>query len=172
MSCVEGARILFPPYMISSVLLETLSPLRSWDRVLNSIAGWMSIRAPILTDHFLVLKFHCNAYETPFFMQKWQKLGKECAEDFYCLNLKFDFSFCLIWWSLILADPASSSLWVRIIVIVGFTMLIIGVIANSKSRVPCSLAHRHFLSTGGILCFVHGVFGVAYYVSADASKRE
>ncbi|XP_010923990.1 protein VASCULATURE COMPLEXITY AND CONNECTIVITY [Elaeis guineensis] len=59
-----------------------------------------------------------------------------------------------------------------IVVIVGFTMLIIGAMSNSKSRVSCGFAHRHFLSIGGILCFVHGLFCVAYYVSADATKRE
>ncbi|XP_073108434.1 protein DESIGUAL 2 [Elaeis guineensis] len=59
-----------------------------------------------------------------------------------------------------------------IIVIVGFAMLIMGAIANSRSRVSCSLVHRHFLSIGGILCFVHGLFCVAYYVSADATRRE
>ncbi|XP_008793751.2 uncharacterized protein LOC103709975 [Phoenix dactylifera] len=59
-----------------------------------------------------------------------------------------------------------------IIVIVGFAMLIIGAISNAKSRVSCSLLHHHFLSIGGILCFVHGLFCVSYYVSADAAKRE
>ncbi|ONK65924.1 uncharacterized protein A4U43_C06F2390 [Asparagus officinalis] len=59
-----------------------------------------------------------------------------------------------------------------IILAVGFTMLIVGALSNSKSRVTCGIAHHNFLSTGGILCFVHGVLSAAYYVSASASRWE
>lgn len=51
-------------------------------------------------------------------------------------------------------------------------MLIVGALSNSKSRVTCGLAHRKFLSIGGILCFVHGLLCGAYYVSATAAGWE
>jgi Protein of unknown function (DUF1218) len=59
-----------------------------------------------------------------------------------------------------------------LILAIGFTLLILGALSNSKSRTTCGLPHHHFLSTGGILCFVHGVFCLAYYVSANATKKE
>ncbi|XP_020096247.1 uncharacterized protein LOC109715567 [Ananas comosus] len=59
-----------------------------------------------------------------------------------------------------------------IVVIVGFTMLIIGALSNSKSRASCGFDRHRFLSIGGILCFVHGLFCLVYYVSADAAIRE
>ncbi|EYU43098.1 hypothetical protein ABFS82_08G113800 [Erythranthe guttata] len=55
-----------------------------------------------------------------------------------------------------------------IIVAVGMSMLVIGTISNKKSRASCGFTHHHFLSTGGILCMVHAVFSVAYYVTSTA----
>ncbi|KAE8673480.1 Histone H2A 10 [Hibiscus syriacus] len=51
-------------------------------------------------------------------------------------------------------------------------MLIIGTLSNSKSRKSCGISHHRLLSIGGILCFIHGLFTVAYYVSATATARE
>ncbi|XP_042478146.1 uncharacterized protein LOC122059432 [Macadamia integrifolia] len=59
-----------------------------------------------------------------------------------------------------------------IMVVVGCGMLIIGALANNKSRGSCGFSHHHFLSIGGIVCFVHGLFCVAYYVSANATTGE
>uniref|UniRef100_A0A2N9FKK2 Uncharacterized protein n=1 Tax=Fagus sylvatica TaxID=28930 RepID=A0A2N9FKK2_FAGSY len=59
-----------------------------------------------------------------------------------------------------------------IILAIGFSMLIIGTLSNSRSRKSCGIAHHRFLSIGGILCLVHGLFSVAYYVSATAAQRE
>ncbi|KAK2987992.1 hypothetical protein RJ640_011255 [Escallonia rubra] len=56
-----------------------------------------------------------------------------------------------------------------IILAVGLSMLVIGVISNNKSRASCGFTHHHFLSIGGILCMVHGLFSVAYYVTATAA---
>ncbi|GER31597.1 hypothetical protein STAS_07608 [Striga asiatica] len=53
-----------------------------------------------------------------------------------------------------------------IIVAVGLSMLVIGTTANRKSRASCGFTHHHFLSTGGILCMVHALFAVAYYVTS------
>uniref|UniRef100_A0A0E0LLV7 Uncharacterized protein n=1 Tax=Oryza punctata TaxID=4537 RepID=A0A0E0LLV7_ORYPU len=41
-----------------------------------------------------------------------------------------------------------------------------------KKAAKCGLPRHHFLSIGGILCFVHGLFCLVYYVSANAAKRE
>ncbi|KAJ3670349.1 hypothetical protein LUZ60_010673 [Juncus effusus] len=59
-----------------------------------------------------------------------------------------------------------------IILAIGFTMLIIGALSNSKSRASCGFRYKHFLSIGGILCFIHAVICLMYYVSANAAKRE
>ncbi|KAJ9189125.1 hypothetical protein P3X46_000456 [Hevea brasiliensis] len=42
----------------------------------------------------------------------------------------------------------------------GFSMLIIGAMSNSKSRKSC------------ILCFIHGLFIVGYYVPATAAAKD
>ncbi|XP_052482226.1 protein VASCULATURE COMPLEXITY AND CONNECTIVITY isoform X2 [Gossypium raimondii] len=60
----------------------------------------------------------------------------------------------------------------RIILAVGLSALVIGILSNNKSKGSCGLTHHHFLSIGGILCFVHGLFSVAYYVSATAASDE
>ncbi|PKU59993.1 uncharacterized protein LOC110101983 [Dendrobium catenatum] len=59
-----------------------------------------------------------------------------------------------------------------VIVLVGFSLLMIGAMSNAKSKATCGFGHRHFLSIGGILCFAHGLFTVAYYSSAIASWDE
>ncbi|KAG5033339.1 hypothetical protein JHK85_017321 [Glycine max] len=41
--------------------------------------------------------------------------------------------------------------------------------SNNRSDDSCGFSHHHFLSIGGICCFVHGLFCIAYYVSATAS---
>ncbi|MQM00600.1 hypothetical protein Taro_033337 [Colocasia esculenta] len=59
-----------------------------------------------------------------------------------------------------------------VVVIVGFSLLLIGAMSNSKSRASCGLAHHNFLAVGGILCFVHGLFCASYYVAAKAVQWE
>ncbi|KAK4770747.1 hypothetical protein SAY87_031279 [Trapa incisa] len=59
-----------------------------------------------------------------------------------------------------------------IIMAVGFLMLILGALSNSKSRRSCGITHHRLLSIGGVLCFIHGLFTVAYYVSAKATIKE
>ncbi|KAK9924606.1 hypothetical protein M0R45_032967 [Rubus argutus] len=56
-----------------------------------------------------------------------------------------------------------------IILAVGLSMLVIGTWSNHKSRASCGFTHHHFLSIGGILCFVHGLFCVAYYITTTSS---
>ncbi|KAM1347757.1 hypothetical protein ACFX2H_036646 [Malus domestica] len=52
------------------------------------------------------------------------------------------------------------------------SLLIAGTLLNSKSRKSCGLSHRRILLIGGILCFFHGLFIIAYYVSAKAYIKE
>ncbi|CAJ1961458.1 unnamed protein product [Sphenostylis stenocarpa] len=59
-----------------------------------------------------------------------------------------------------------------IVLSVGLSMLIIGTLENSRSRKFCGMFSHRFLSIGGILCFIHGLFTVPYYVSATATRRE
>lgn len=59
-----------------------------------------------------------------------------------------------------------------IILAVAFSMLIVGTMANSKSRGSCGISHNRFLTIGGILCFLHALFCVSYYVSAIATMEE
>ncbi|XAR53731.1 hypothetical protein NMG60_11022388 [Bertholletia excelsa] len=87
---------------------------------------------------------------------------------------------CICFWSreeLERASPnkqlavASLSLsWIMLVI--AFSLLIIGTLANSKSRKSCGIAHHRFFSIGGIVCFIHGLFIVAYYVSATTVARE
>ncbi|CAK9187055.1 unnamed protein product [Ilex paraguariensis] len=63
-------------------------------------------------------------------------------------------------------------IFVWIILAVGLSALVIGTISNNKSRTSCGFTHHHFLSIGGILCMVHGLFCVAYYVTATAALGE
>ncbi|KAL7088781.1 hypothetical protein ABFS83_13G118200 [Erythranthe nasuta] len=55
---------------------------------------------------------------------------------------------------------------------IAFILLISGTLANSRSRKNCGMTHHRQLSIGGILCFIHGLFAVAYYISAVAVFHE
>ncbi|KAK4255387.1 hypothetical protein QN277_008394 [Acacia crassicarpa] len=56
-----------------------------------------------------------------------------------------------------------------VVLAVGLSMLVIGTMSNNKRDGSCGLSHHHFLSIGGILCFVHAFLSVVYYISATAS---
>lgn len=60
----------------------------------------------------------------------------------------------------------------RILLGIAFSLLIFGSLANSRSRESCGISNRRFLSIGGILCFIHGLFTIGYYVSVTATRRE
>lgn len=52
---------------------------------------------------------------------------------------------------------------------VGLSMLVIGFMSNKRAHSYCGFSHHHFLSIGGIACFVHGLLCVIYYISATSS---
>nr|ACU19245.1 unknown [Glycine max] len=56
-----------------------------------------------------------------------------------------------------------------VVLAIGLSMLVIGTMSNNRSDGSCGFSHHHFLSIGGICCFVHGLFCIAYYVFATAS---
>ncbi|OMO60215.1 hypothetical protein CCACVL1_24328 [Corchorus capsularis] len=57
-----------------------------------------------------------------------------------------------------------------VVLAIGLSMLVIGMLSNNKSRASCGFTHHHFLSIGGIGCFVHALFSVAYYVTATSDE--
>ncbi|KAI3441598.1 uncharacterized protein J3R85_002195 [Psidium guajava] len=60
-----------------------------------------------------------------------------------------------------------------IVAAVGFPMLVIGMLENSKLQGSCKVLHPHFLSISGVLCFVHGLLCIILYVSSVVSfKRD
>nr|XP_027111608.1 uncharacterized protein LOC113730851 isoform X2 [Coffea arabica] len=67
---------------------------------------------------------------------------------------------------------AASHVLAWVIMVIAFLMLISGTISNSRSRQNCGISNHHHLSIGGILCFVHGLFAVTYYISATAVIQE
>lgn len=58
------------------------------------------------------------------------------------------------------------------LLIVGFGLLILGAMYNSRSRASCSITRHNFLAIGGIVCFIHAASAVAYYVAATAITSE
>ncbi|XP_027163782.1 uncharacterized protein LOC113763977 [Coffea eugenioides] len=67
---------------------------------------------------------------------------------------------------------AASHVLAWVIMVIAFSLLISGTISNSRSRQNCGISNHHQLSIGGILCFVHGLFAVSYYISATAIIQE
>ncbi|XP_031129193.1 uncharacterized protein LOC116030947 [Ipomoea triloba] len=59
-----------------------------------------------------------------------------------------------------------------LIFVIAFSILVMGTLANSRSRKSCGISHQHYLSVGGILCFIHGLFSVSYYIAATAAVQE
>ncbi|XP_074324502.1 protein DESIGUAL 2 [Apium graveolens] len=87
---------------------------------------------------------------------------------------------CICMWSTEELDKSSSNKQLAvsslvlswIILVIAFSMLIAGALSNSHSRANCGVSHHRFLSIGGVLCFLHGLFAVAYYISATATLAE
>ncbi|KAL9243540.1 hypothetical protein vseg_017415 [Gypsophila vaccaria] len=67
---------------------------------------------------------------------------------------------------------AGSLIFSWIILFIAFPLLVLGTVSNSRSRQTCGFSHKNFFIVGGILCFVHGLFLVAYYVGSSASAAE
>ncbi|XP_021719589.1 uncharacterized protein LOC110687268 [Chenopodium quinoa] len=59
-----------------------------------------------------------------------------------------------------------------VVLLIAFPLLVLGTVSNSRSRQSCGFSHKHLFVIGGILCFIHGLFLVAYYVGASAARAE
>ncbi|KAK3035111.1 hypothetical protein RJ639_032613 [Escallonia herrerae] len=87
---------------------------------------------------------------------------------------------CICVWSTEELDKASpnkrlavgSLIMSWIIMVIAFSLLIMGTLANSRSRKSCGISHHRLFSVGGILCFIHGLFSVAYYISSTSTLEE
>ncbi|XP_062190252.1 protein VASCULATURE COMPLEXITY AND CONNECTIVITY-like [Phragmites australis] len=59
------------------------------------------------------------------------------------------------------------------VLVVGLALLVLGALPNSKRKMAeCGVVRHRFLSIGGVLCFVHALFCIVYYASANAATRE
>ncbi|CAH9139564.1 unnamed protein product [Cuscuta epithymum] len=56
-----------------------------------------------------------------------------------------------------------------IVLAISFSILIMGVLGNSRSRKTCGISREHYFSVGGILCFIHALFSLSYYIAATAA---
>jgi hypothetical protein len=62
---------------------------------------------------------------------------------------------------------------IRIVLVIGVALLVLGALPNRTHRMAeCGVARHRFLSIGGVLCFVHALVCVVYYSSANAAARE
>uniref|UniRef100_A0A9I9CES6 Transmembrane protein n=1 Tax=Cucumis melo TaxID=3656 RepID=A0A9I9CES6_CUCME len=55
---------------------------------------------------------------------------------------------------------------------IGFSLLMAATMDNSKWKNSCEISSHGLFLGGGIVCFLHGLCTVAYYVSATAAYRE
>ncbi|KAK3188169.1 hypothetical protein Dsin_027730 [Dipteronia sinensis] len=142
-------------------------------------AGVLGIEAEIAQNKVKHLRLWIFECRDPSF--KAFKLGLAAAVLLVLAHAIGNFlGGCICMWSKADLEGASANkqlavaslIFSWIILVVGLSMLIIGTLSNSRSRKTCGLNHHRLFSIGGILCFIHGLFTVAYYVSATASKRE
>uniref|UniRef100_A0A1D1XM19 Tryptophan synthase beta chain n=1 Tax=Anthurium amnicola TaxID=1678845 RepID=A0A1D1XM19_9ARAE len=147
--------------------------------ILDMVAGILAIEAQIAQNkmkHLRVLIFECKEPS-----HKAYKLGLSAAVllgfahvvgnllgGCKCICSKEELDKSSV--NKILAAGTLILSWVT--VVVGFSLLLVGAMSNSKSRASCGLAHHNFLSIGGVICFIHGLFCTAYYVSARAVQWE
>ncbi|XP_007021102.2 PREDICTED: uncharacterized protein LOC18593696 isoform X1 [Theobroma cacao] len=144
--------------------------------IVDVAAGILSIQAQIAKDkvRYMSLKrFQCQEPNDQAF-----KLGLAAATllalSHVTANLLGGF-MCICCTEELERSSANRQLWFGclvlswIVVAVGFPALVMGTLENSKSKGSCQVLHHRFLILGGILCFVHGLLSVAFYVSATVS---
>ncbi|EPS70942.1 hypothetical protein M569_03819, partial [Genlisea aurea] len=52
---------------------------------------------------------------------------------------------------------------------IGLSMLAMGIISNQKKGSSCDFVYSRFLHIGGLLCMVHALFAVVYYLTSASS---
>ncbi|CAN6689999.1 hypothetical protein FF1_005102 [Malus domestica] len=147
--------------------------------IMDVVAGILGIQAEIAQNkvhHLKVWIFECKDPSYQAF-----KLGLAAAVILavahvignllggcICISSKEDYQKATANKQLAIASLILS--WITLAV--AFSLLIAGAMSNRKSRKSCGLSHHRVLSIGGILCFFHGLFIIAYYVSAKATFKE
>ncbi|KAL1555556.1 hypothetical protein AAHA92_11276 [Salvia divinorum] len=56
--------------------------------------------------------------------------------------------------------------WIALII--GLSMLVMGIKSNNKSKESCSVTYDHVLKHGGILCMIHAFCAVGYCATATS----
>ncbi|KAM1008763.1 hypothetical protein ACFX2J_005131 [Malus domestica] len=147
--------------------------------IMDVVAGILGIQAEIAQNkvhHLKVWIFECKDPSYQAF-----KLGLAAAVILavahvignllggcICISSKEDYQKATANKQLAIASLILS--WITLAV--AFSLLIAGAMSNRKSRKSCGLSHHRVLSIGGILCFFHGLFIIAYYASAKATFKE
>ncbi|GAB2231498.1 hypothetical protein Droror1_Dr00010506 [Drosera rotundifolia] len=162
------------------MMLRTLGPLICFlILIMDIVAGILSIQAEVAQDkekHIRVWIFECRQPS-----HKAHRLGLAAATLLALAHFIGNLlGGCICIRSKEELDKSSPNKQLAaatliitwIIYVIAFSTIVIGAISNSRSRDTCGLSHRHLLSIGGILCFIHGLFLVAYYVSASATIAE
>ncbi|KAK7412230.1 hypothetical protein VNO78_03680 [Psophocarpus tetragonolobus] len=147
--------------------------------VLDIVAGILGIEAAIAQNkekHMRVWIFECRYPSYDAF-----KLGLAAATFLAFAHIIANLlGGCICVWSKAQFRSATANkqlavaflIFSWLVLVAALSMLIIGTLENSRSRKSCGMLSRRFLSIGGILCFIHGLFTVPYYVSATATRRE
>ncbi|KAJ8438370.1 hypothetical protein Cgig2_006288 [Carnegiea gigantea] len=91
-----------------------------------------------------------------------------CSQQKAYFHRQFTTACLFLAWSVLVPYLFMSTY--MIIAAVGIFMLVIGIRSNDESRASCGFNQHHMLSIAGILCFVHSIFAVAFYVSAASGN--
>ncbi|XP_020100901.1 uncharacterized protein LOC109718863 [Ananas comosus] len=147
--------------------------------IMDAVAGVLGIEAQIAQDkgkHLRVLIFECKepvhqAYKLGLAAAVLLAMAHALANLLGgCVCICSQVEFVRSSTNRQLAAMTLLLSWIALVI--GFSMLMIGALGNSKSRASCGFSHRHVLSIGGIVCFIHGLLAVAYYVTATAAAWE
>ncbi|KAL4312081.1 hypothetical protein GQ457_01G005540 [Hibiscus cannabinus] len=137
-------------------------------------AGFLSIQAHITQDkvgYMNAKRFECQQSKNKAF-----KLGLIAAVLLALSHVSANLlggCMCICCTEKLEKSSANRKFWFGIVVAVGFPALVMGMLEISKSKGPCQqVLHHHFLLLGGILCFVHGILSVGFYVSANVSFQK
>ncbi|MED6183499.1 hypothetical protein PIB30_038426 [Stylosanthes scabra] len=140
--------------------------------ILDVAAGILGIEAEIAQNKVQHLKLWIFECRDP--SQKAFQMGLAAA-------ILLGIAHCLVGlmggWSCFCSNRASSNKQISMLCLVlawialavGMILLVIGTKSNHGSNGSCGFSHHHFLSIGGILSFVHGLFSVLFYGSATAT---
>lgn len=90
---------------------------------------------------------------------------------YWLFYLRSNSNLYLVYYQLHLATNVGihNNITFRIILAIGLSMLVIGIISNHKAQASCGIGHHRFLWTGGILCMVHALFSLAYYLTSTSA---